>query len=75
MPSAPDVGALGPKLLYEDNSLQHAGLYFDRALEGPTAGTWANMHYYKGLHKDLPAANRARAIKVRQSSIRARVSP
>jgi GT2 family glycosyltransferase len=60
--STPDIGALGPKLLYEDDSLQHAGLYFDRVLEGPTAGTWANMHYYKGLHKDLPAANRARAV-------------
>jgi len=60
--STPDIGALGPKLLYEDDSLQHAGLYFDRALEGPTAGTWANMHYYKGLHKDLPAANRTRAV-------------
>jgi O-antigen biosynthesis protein len=60
--ATPNIGALGPKLLYEDDSLQHAGLYFDRTLEGPTAGSWANMHYYKGLHKDLPAANIARPL-------------
>jgi O-antigen biosynthesis protein len=60
--STPDIGALGPKLLYEDDSLQHAGLYFDMVLEGPTAGSWANRHYYKGLHKDLPAANVPRAV-------------
>ena len=58
----PNIGALGPKLLYEDDSLQHAGLYFDMSREGPTAGSWANMHYFKGLHKDLPAANVARAV-------------
>ena len=60
--ATPDIGALGAKLLYEDDSLQHAGLYFDLMREGPTAGTWANMHYYKGLHKDLPAANVARPV-------------
>ena len=26
----PDAGAVGPKLLYEDGSVQHAGVYFDR---------------------------------------------
>ena len=25
-----DVGVLGPKLLYEDDSIQHAGMYFNR---------------------------------------------
>jgi GT2 family glycosyltransferase len=52
-------GALGPKLIYEDNSLQHAGLYFERA---PESGAWMNEHYYKGLHSDLPAANIARQV-------------
>ena len=28
--SQPDIGALGPKLLYEDDSIQHAGMYFYR---------------------------------------------
>jgi GT2 family glycosyltransferase len=60
--ATPDIGALGPKLLYEDDSLQHAGLYFERLHEGPTAGSWANMHYFKGLHKGLPAANVARPV-------------
>ena len=60
--ATPDIGALGAKLLYEDDSLQHAGLYFDLMREGPTAGTWANMHYFKGLHKDLAAANVARPV-------------
>jgi GT2 family glycosyltransferase len=57
-----NIGALGAKLLYEDDSLQHAGLYFEKLREGPTAGSWANMHYFKGLHKDLPAANVARPV-------------
>ena len=26
--ATPDIGALGPKLLYEDDSIQHAGMYF-----------------------------------------------
>jgi GT2 family glycosyltransferase len=60
--STPEIGALGAKLLFEDDSLQHAGLYFETVQEGPTAGSWANMHYFKGLHKDLPAANVARPV-------------
>jgi O-antigen biosynthesis protein len=53
------IGALGPKLLYEDDSLQHAGLYFYRA---PDAELWENAHCFKGLHRNLPAANLARAV-------------
>jgi GT2 family glycosyltransferase len=60
--STPNIGALGPKLVFEDDSLQHAGLYFDRVHFGPTAGYWANVHYFKGLHKELPAANVARPV-------------
>jgi O-antigen biosynthesis protein len=60
--STPEIGALGAKLLFEDDSLQHAGLYFELVQEGPTAGSWANMHYFKGLHKDLPAATVARPV-------------
>jgi GT2 family glycosyltransferase len=55
----PKIGALAPKLVYEDDSLQHAGLYFDRP-DG--AGAWANEHFFKGLHRDLPAANVARPV-------------
>jgi GT2 family glycosyltransferase len=52
-------GAIGPKLIYEDNSLQHAGLYFERL---PGFRGWTNEHYYKGLHSDLPEANIARQV-------------
>jgi GT2 family glycosyltransferase len=52
-------GAVGPKLIYEDGSLQHAGLFFERPEE---SGIWTNEHYYKGLHGDLPAANLARRV-------------
>jgi GT2 family glycosyltransferase len=57
--SVPNVGAVGPKLLYEDDSIQHAGLYFDRP-DG--AESWVNEHYYKGLYRTLPAANVPRPV-------------
>jgi GT2 family glycosyltransferase len=53
------IGALGPKLLYEDDSLQHAGLYFHRAAG---AELWENAHCFKGLHRSFPAANVARPV-------------
>jgi O-antigen biosynthesis protein len=55
----PAIGALGPKLLYEDDSLQHAGLYFYRP---PGGGPWQNAHCFKGMHRSFPAANVARAV-------------
>ena len=57
--ATPDIGALGPKLLYEDDSLQHAGLHFYRV---PGSGLWGNQHYYKGLHRSFPAVNVARTV-------------
>lgn len=53
------IGALGPKLLYEDDSLQHAGLYFHRP---PGSEAWENAHCFKGLHRRFPPANVARAV-------------
>jgi O-antigen biosynthesis protein len=55
----PNIGAVAPKLLYEDDSLQHAGMFFYRA---PGAAEWENLHYYKGLHRSLPAANVTREV-------------
>jgi GT2 family glycosyltransferase len=57
--STPRIGALGPKLLYEDDSLQHAGMYLS-----PLSNTslWENRHYLKGLHRRLPAANVPRPV-------------
>jgi GT2 family glycosyltransferase len=43
----PDAGAVAPKLLYEDNSIQHAGMQFVRY---PLwADMWVNEHPGKGL--------------------------
>jgi O-antigen biosynthesis protein len=53
------IGALGPKLLFEDDTLQHAGIRFQRP---PGGGAWENEHYFKGLHRDLPAANVTRRV-------------
>jgi GT2 family glycosyltransferase len=53
------IGALGPKLLYEDDSLQHAGLYFHR---GAGSELWENAHCFKGMHRSFPAANVARPV-------------
>lgn len=55
----PKIGALAPKLLYEDDSIQHAGLRFERVAG---AGAWSNEHYYKGLHRLFEEANIARAV-------------
>ena len=57
--ATPRIGALGPKLLFEDDSLQHAGLYFRRSTAW---SAWENAHYFKGLHRDLPAANVPRPV-------------
>jgi GT2 family glycosyltransferase len=55
----PSIGALGPKLLFEDDTLQHAGMYF---AELPTTRIWDNRHYFKGLDRRLPAANVTRPV-------------
>lgn len=52
------TGAVGPKLLFDDDSLQHAGLYFDRDLQGH----WYNHHYFKGLPRDFAPACRPRSV-------------
>ncbi len=54
-----DVGAVAPKLVYEDESIQHAGMFFERP-EG--AELWANEHYYKGLHRSFAAACESRPV-------------
>jgi len=58
----PQIGALAPKLLYEDDSLQHAGLCFERDASSGGATSWSNEHPYKGLHRLFEAANVTRAV-------------
>jgi GT2 family glycosyltransferase len=57
--AAPGIAAVGPKLLYGNESLQHAGLYFEQ-LGGD--GDWYNSHYFKGLPRHFPPANAAREV-------------
>jgi GT2 family glycosyltransferase len=57
--STPGIGALGPKLLFEDDSIQHAGLFFRRPLN---SALWSNEHYFKGLHRDLAPATVSRVV-------------
>jgi GT2 family glycosyltransferase len=56
------IGALGPKLLYEDDSIQHAGMCFERNAECDGGSGWTNEHFYKGLHSRFEPANVSRAV-------------
>lgn len=47
--SHPDAGAVGAKLLFEDDSIQHAGVTFG-------AVGWVE-HLFKEVHKDFPYLN------------------
>lgn len=61
----PRVLATGPKLLFEDGSIQHAGLFFARhggAHGGAYGGDWLNGHYAKGLPRHHAEASRPRAV-------------
>lgn len=55
----PNLGAVGPKLIYEDESIQHAGMYFSK-VQG--TGCWENVHYFKGLHRSFAPANETRIV-------------
>ncbi len=55
----PGIGALGPKLIYEDDSIQHAGMLFYRP---PGSSLWQDGHYFRGLHRTFPAANVVRPV-------------
>ena len=46
------VAAAGPKLLFADGSIQHAGLFFERDEDG----IWFNRHYHKGMPRHWPDA-------------------
>lgn len=52
------LGAIGPKLIFEDGSLQHAGLYFAR----DQRGVWLNHHFHKGMPGNYAPAQIARSV-------------
>ncbi|WP_306150176.1 MULTISPECIES: glycosyltransferase family 2 protein [unclassified Roseibium] len=52
------VGASGPRLLYADGSLQHAGLYSEKDL----MPWYTNHHYFKGYPGDYPMALESRPV-------------
>ena len=52
------IGAAGPKLLFDDGSIQHAGLYFERDADG----LWFNRHFHKGMPGGWPEAAVRRAV-------------
>jgi O-antigen biosynthesis protein len=56
--SRPLVGATGPKLLFEDGSIQHAGLHFERDEDN----IWFNRHFHKGMPRRWPDAQRRREV-------------
>jgi GT2 family glycosyltransferase len=54
----PAFSVIGPKLLYADGSLQHAGMYFYRL----STGFWQNFHYWKGYGRHFGPADRERSV-------------
>lgn len=48
----PRIGAIGPKLLYPDDTIQHAGIVFTNQK--------TVMHIYNGFRKEHPAVNKPR---------------
>ncbi len=56
--SSPKIGALGAKLIYEDGSLQHAGMFFAQS----TFPFWLTLHYYKGLPGNYLLAQKTRSV-------------
>lgn len=51
-----DVAVVGSKLLYEDGTIQHAGVAFSRIWFSP-------YHIYKGFPADAPSVNRRREFQ------------
>lgn len=55
----PSPGAVGPKLLYEDDSIQSAGLFLRDAPGWPS---WEASSYFHALHRSFPGASVSRPV-------------
>lgn len=55
----PDAGAVAPKLLFDDGSIQHAGLEFR---PNAASGALELAHSFKGLHGGFAGADERRAV-------------
>ena len=64
--ATPNIGALGPKMLYEDDSIQHAGMYLSRP--GPRHERLGDSTYFKGMHTSLPGGEHRPAGAPRSSA-------
>ncbi|NJO39609.1 MAG: tetratricopeptide repeat protein [Cyanobacteria bacterium CRU_2_1] len=56
--ASPNIGTLAPKLIYEDRSIQHAGMFFEKT-QFPF---WINLHYYKGFPSHYSSAQMNRSV-------------
>ena len=54
-----DIGALAPKLLFEDGGIQHAGMYFEKDI---TQQFYENQHFFKGYPASYPEACVTRTV-------------
>lgn len=57
--SSPGIGALGAKLVYEDDTIQHAGVFFRH--DGQTR-LWKTEHVFRGVNSGLPVANETASV-------------
>jgi GT2 family glycosyltransferase len=55
---SPKTAICGPKLLYEDGAIQHAGMYFAKS----HVGRWLNHHFHKGMPRGFAPANVDRLV-------------
>ena len=55
---SPKTAISGPKLLFEDGAIQHAGMYFAKG----HLGRWLNHHFHKGMPRGFAPANVDRLV-------------